>query len=147
MLPSAVLTSLTPHLYSPRPWILLRCCSCGGHAGRVQLRLRGRGDRHRDYWYGQYTRRGRRENSPLSYIICLMPLGVVSHTGCGLIFTGGVGYLTKAHSTAADNIIEVTIATAWKYFIVNVPRLCQRQLRSAPSLTAMGVLHLLRHRR
>lgn len=41
-----------------------------------------------------------------------MPLGVVSHTGCGLLFTGGVGYLTKAHGTAADNIIEVTIVTS-----------------------------------
>ena len=40
------------------------------------------------------------------------PLGVVSHTGCGLLFTGGVGYQTKLHGTAADNIVEVTIVTS-----------------------------------
>uniref|UniRef100_A0A6T7KID5 FAD-binding PCMH-type domain-containing protein n=1 Tax=Attheya septentrionalis TaxID=420275 RepID=A0A6T7KID5_9STRA len=41
-----------------------------------------------------------------------MPVGVVSHTGCGLLLTGGVGYLCKSHGTSADNIIEVTIVTS-----------------------------------
>lgn len=41
-----------------------------------------------------------------------MPVGVVSHTGCGLLLTGGVGYLSKAHGTSADNITEVTIVTS-----------------------------------
>mmetsp|Transcript_5554 Transcript_5554/g.10415 ORF Transcript_5554/g.10415 Transcript_5554/m.10415 type:complete len:451 (-) Transcript_5554:242-1594(-) len=41
-----------------------------------------------------------------------VPLGVVSHTGCGLLLTGGVGYQTKAHGTSADNIVEVTIVTS-----------------------------------
>ena len=40
------------------------------------------------------------------------PIGVVSHTGCGLLLTGGVGYQCKARGTSADNIIEVTIVTA-----------------------------------
>lgn len=41
-----------------------------------------------------------------------VPLGSVSHTGCGLMLTGGVGYLCKAHGTTADNITEVTIVTS-----------------------------------
>jgi hypothetical protein len=41
-----------------------------------------------------------------------VPVGVVSHTGCGLLLTGGVGYLTKAYGTSADNIVEVTIVTS-----------------------------------
>jgi FAD/FMN-containing dehydrogenase len=36
----------------------------------------------------------------------------VSHTGGGLLLTGGVGYLTKAHGASADNILEVTIVTS-----------------------------------
>jgi FAD/FMN-containing dehydrogenase len=38
-----------------------------------------------------------------------VPFGVVSHTGTGLLLTGGCGYLTKAHGLSADNIVEVTI--------------------------------------
>lgn len=41
-----------------------------------------------------------------------MPVGVVSHTGTGLLLTGGVGYLCKAHGTSADNILQVTIVTS-----------------------------------
>mmetsp|Transcript_25573 Transcript_25573/g.55918 ORF Transcript_25573/g.55918 Transcript_25573/m.55918 type:complete len:453 (-) Transcript_25573:219-1577(-) len=41
-----------------------------------------------------------------------VPVGVVSHTGCGLLVTGGVGYLCKAHGASADNIIECTIVTS-----------------------------------
>ncbi|NKB68933.1 MAG: FAD-binding protein [Candidatus Latescibacteria bacterium] len=41
-----------------------------------------------------------------------VPVGVVSHTGTGLLLTGGVGYLCKAHGTSSDNITEVTIVTS-----------------------------------
>ena len=41
-----------------------------------------------------------------------IPMGVVSHTGTGLLLTGGVGYLTKAHGASSDNILEVTIVTS-----------------------------------
>jgi FAD/FMN-containing dehydrogenase len=41
-----------------------------------------------------------------------VPVGVVSHTGTGLLLTGGVGYLCKAHGASADNIKEVTIVTS-----------------------------------
>lgn len=41
-----------------------------------------------------------------------VPLGVVSHTGCGLMLTGGVGYSCKAHGPSPDNIVEVTIVTS-----------------------------------
>ena len=33
-----------------------------------------------------------------------IPVGVVSHTGTGLLLTGGVGYLPKAHGASSDNI-------------------------------------------
>lgn len=41
-----------------------------------------------------------------------IPMGVVSHTGTGLLLTGGVGYLTKAHGASSDSILEVTIVTS-----------------------------------
>ena len=41
-----------------------------------------------------------------------IPVGVVSHTGTGLLLTGGVGYQTKAHGASSDNILEVTIVTS-----------------------------------
>lgn len=41
-----------------------------------------------------------------------IPVGVVSHTGTGLLLTGGVGYMSKAHGASADNILEVTIVTS-----------------------------------
>jgi len=41
-----------------------------------------------------------------------IPVGVVSHTGTGLLLTGGVGYMTKAHGASSDNILEVTIITS-----------------------------------
>ena len=41
-----------------------------------------------------------------------VPVGVVSHTGTGLLLTGGVGYLTKAHGASSDNILEVSIVTS-----------------------------------
>ncbi len=41
-----------------------------------------------------------------------IPVGVVSHTGTGLLLTGGVGYLSKAYGTSSDNILEVTIVTS-----------------------------------
>lgn len=41
-----------------------------------------------------------------------IPVGVVSHTGTGLLITGGVGYMTKAHGASSDNILEVTIVTS-----------------------------------
>jgi FAD/FMN-containing dehydrogenase len=41
-----------------------------------------------------------------------VPVGVVSHTGTGLLLTGGVGYLCKAHGASADNITEVTVVTS-----------------------------------
>lgn len=41
-----------------------------------------------------------------------VPVGVVSHTGTGLLLTGGVGYLCKSHGASADNIKEVTIVTS-----------------------------------
>ena len=41
-----------------------------------------------------------------------VPMGVVSHTGTGLLLTGGVGYLCKAHGASSDSIREVTIVTS-----------------------------------
>lgn len=41
-----------------------------------------------------------------------IPVGVVSHTGTGLLLTGGVGYLSKAHGASSDNILEATIVTS-----------------------------------
>jgi FAD/FMN-containing dehydrogenase len=41
-----------------------------------------------------------------------IPMGVVSHTGTGLLLTGGVGYLSKAHGASSDNILEVTLVTS-----------------------------------
>ena len=41
-----------------------------------------------------------------------IPVGVVSHTGTGLLLTGGVGYMTKARGASSDNILEVTIVTS-----------------------------------
>jgi hypothetical protein len=40
------------------------------------------------------------------------PVGVVSHTGTGLLLTGGVGYQSKLRGASADNILEVTIITS-----------------------------------
>jgi FAD/FMN-containing dehydrogenase len=41
-----------------------------------------------------------------------IPVGVVSHTGTGLLLTGGVGYMSKAHGASSDNILEVTLVTS-----------------------------------
>ena len=41
-----------------------------------------------------------------------IPMGVVSHTGTGLLITGGVGYMTKSRGASSDNILEVTIVTS-----------------------------------
>ena len=41
-----------------------------------------------------------------------VPVGVVSHTGTGLLLTGGVGYQSKLRGASADNILEVTIITS-----------------------------------
>ena len=44
-----------------------------------------------------------------------VPMGVVSHTGTGLLLTGGVGYLCKAHGASSDSIREVTIVPTADY--------------------------------
>ena len=46
-----------------------------------------------------------------------VPVGVVSHTGCGLLFSNGVGWQSKRHGTSPHNIVGARVCLASGEFV------------------------------